>query len=104
MTRIFKCATQNKFIIDDILMFVYVFFHSADGWPFVWSSLETLWCFLLLCWPSFLGILWTAAWLACRYPTPLMSVTYTLITHTADNDDMNVNVNNNCVMKILVVN
>lgn len=54
--------------------------HScADGWPSAWSSLETWWCFSLLCLLSFQEIVWTVVWLDCPYPMPSMSVTITLI-------------------------
>lgn len=61
---------------------VCVFVPSADGSPSAWSFSGTWWCFSLLCLPSFQETLWTVAWLACPYPTLLMSVMHLLSQHT----------------------
>lgn len=55
-----------------------VFGGSADGWPSVWSLLETWWCSSLPCLLLFPGTLWTVAWSASPYPTLSMWVQHTV--------------------------
>lgn len=80
LIRLQSPQQSQLWVKNGFLKCVSICMHScADGWPSAWSSLETWWCFSLLCSLSFQEIVWTVAWLDCPYPMPSMSVTITLI-------------------------